>query len=93
MTTSRKSAGFALLEAIVVVAAIAAIGFGVWKVYDSHHNKPLAASSSQATDVTVAPAVASTSDLDKAQKALDQTDPSASDTSDNGQLDSQLSAF
>ena len=91
MRNHEGQSGFTIIELVLVVVALALVGFGGWKVYDTHHNAIPA--QSPTASVPSAPAVSSATDLNSAQTALDQNDPSNSNTTDLSQLDSQLNSF
>ena len=100
MKSRHSQTGFSIVELLVVVAVLALIGFVGYRVYSALNGNnttadttQVANQSSTANDVTSAPAVNSTSNLDDAQKALDQTDPGGSNNADAGQLNSELAAF
>lgn len=86
-----NQAGFSVVETLIVVVVLAALGFVGYKVYQRQHDNTSTTASSQsagsatANDVASAPSINSTSDLDKAAATLDQTDPGASN-SDSSQL-------
>jgi Tfp pilus assembly protein PilV len=89
MRTNTSQAGFSIVETLVVVVVLVALGFVGYKVYNRQHATTSTASqstgSATANDVAAAPDVKTTSDLDKAATTLDQTDPGSS-TSDSSQL-------
>lgn len=92
--TSRT--GFSAVELVIVLAIVGIIGFIGFTVYNRDNNKTAdtttpASQSAIATDVPAAPAIDSTSDLNKAEATLDQTDTSSS--SDAAELDTELQAF
>lgn len=99
MRTYKPQNGFALLElllVLVVLAGIAFAGFWVYQKQADKDNKPAAAASTpssnqqpKANNVSTAPEVKSTSDLDKAAQTLDQNDPAAANSADSGSLDTQ----
>jgi prepilin-type N-terminal cleavage/methylation domain-containing protein len=105
MRTTNKQAGFSVIEVLVVViivgllGALGAIGY---KAYTHQTNKssvssapasPVVASTQAplATDVSTAPAIASSTDLGSAMTTLDHNDPSTTNTDDSSQLDDQAS--
>lgn len=95
MSTLTHQKGFSIVEIVFVVAVLGVIGFLGYTFYsNSHTSKDPVADSSQSatvTDVTTAPNVSSTADLDKAQAVLDQTNPDSN--SDSSQLELELSNF
>lgn len=97
MRKSLKQSGFAFVELLLVIVIIGAIVvIGLW-VYNRHQPSNETAtdtnsSSSQspvAHNVSTAPQVSSTGDLDKALTTLDQNDPAAANSGDQSQLNSQ----
>lgn len=99
MNIRKQETGFAVFELTILLVAIAVIAAVGWRVYDSHKTKSsTSAVSSQyqspkASNVSQAPAISSSTDLDKSQQILDQNDPTTTNSSDSSQLDSQLSTF
>lgn len=105
MTSLHKQKGFAIIEPIVILIVIAVVVLAGWTIYHRGHKSAPAKSSTSstagsagtqsptATDVSSAPAVNSTSDLDKAEQVLDQNDPGTANSSDSTQLSSQASNF
>ena len=97
MRIRKQQAGFAIAEFVLVIVILAAIGLAGWWVYQHHHTATTTANTTSANDtqspvannVSTAPAVTKTSDLDSALNTLDQNDPSAANSSDSSQLDSQ----
>lgn len=93
--TKRNSGGFSVIELLVIVAVVAIVGLLGYTIYNRQHKTtpaPPVGSKSNTTTAS-APQINSTSDLDKAQAALDQTDPGSSNSNDTSQLNSQLSGF
>jgi prepilin-type N-terminal cleavage/methylation domain-containing protein len=92
MNTFRQK-GFSIIEVVIVIVILGVIGFLGYTFYNNSHPKTTATTSQSATatDVAAAPSITSTSDLDKAQSVLDQTNPDNSP--DSSQLDSELSNF
>jgi Tfp pilus assembly protein PilV len=86
-----KQNGFSVVETLIVLVVVVALGFVGYKVYSRQHDNTATTASSQSTgsatanDVANAPDVKTTSDLDKAAATLDQTDPGTSN-SDSSQL-------
>lgn len=97
MRIRKQQSGFAVAELVLVVVILAAIGLAGWWVYQHHHTATTTASTTPANNtqspvannVSAAPAVTKTGDLDSALNTLDQNDPSAANSSDSSQLDSQ----
>lgn len=94
---SQQQSGFAIVELVVVVAILAAIGVAGWWVYQRQNTADTTASTSPtsstqspvAKNVSTAPPVNSTSDLDSALSTLNQNDPGTASGSDSSQLSSQ----
>jgi Tfp pilus assembly major pilin PilA len=93
-----RQAGFALIEAVLIVAFLAALG-GVSYVVVKHRSTATTATTANTATVTpasatvpAAPDVKTTKDLTQAEQTLDSTniDAGASDTS---QLDAQVNDF
>lgn len=95
----KKQSGFAIVElvvAVVIVAAVAGVGYFVWH----EHNKktPVVSTTtsssyqSPTTSAPAAPQVNNASDLNSAMQALNQTNVTAGNT-DSSQLSTQASAF
>lgn len=101
MKIRSTQSGFSPVEVLIVVAVVAVLGLVGYTVYNRQQDKTASTSNTQqvvsqaptAEDVKAAPAVSSTSDLDKAAQVLDQTDPGGSNNSDASQLDNQVSNF
>lgn len=93
--TVRRQSGFATLELILVAVVVALIGYVGFKYYQQRQ-KPAPTAATTPAAITAAtptaPQINSTSDLDKASAALDQTNVDAS-SSDSSQLSSQTSNF
>lgn len=96
--------GFTAVEALIIIVLVAIIGVAGYGIYNHKHNvKPVTTTAAKtAAPSTAGPvaatasapaAINSTSDLDKAQAQLDQTNPSADNTSDTTQLDSVSSGI
>jgi prepilin-type N-terminal cleavage/methylation domain-containing protein len=98
MKLLKNQTGFSVVEVAVVVVILAILGFAGYTVYSKQRDSKKTSSNtsqdanSAAGQVKSAPDINSTSDLDKAQATLDQTNPDATD-SDTAELDTQLSAF
>lgn len=101
MRIRKEQRGFAAPELILAVVIVAAIVVAGWWVYQQRANKTTAAptttsatseaQSPVAHNVSTAPPVNSTSDLDKALTTLSQNDPSAANSADSSTLSSQAS--
>jgi prepilin-type N-terminal cleavage/methylation domain-containing protein len=91
MRTSQ--AGFSVVELIIVLVVVGLLGFTSYSVNKQHSDKTAKknTAASQSSTTSSVPTINSTSDLDKAEAALDQTDIDSSN--DSSQLDSQLQAF
>ena len=103
MKSLNKQSGFSAPELLLVLLIAAIIGVVGYYVYDvkkstdeSNANSiaaqqtPAASKeSTEAKNVTAAPAINSAADLDKAQTVLDQNDPETGNSADSDQLDSQ----
>jgi Tfp pilus assembly major pilin PilA len=95
-----KQSGFAFLELVLVIVIIGAIVvIGLW-VYQKRQpgtettagTTPSSSTQSPvAKNVSSAPQISSTDDLDKALTTLNQNDPAAANSGDQSQLDSQTS--
>lgn len=101
MRIRKQQSGFAVLELVLVIVIIAAIVVaGLW-VYNRNKsgNGTETASTTPTTstqspvahNVSTAPTINSTSDLDKALATLNQNNPATTNSSDQSQLDSQAS--
>lgn len=86
--------GFSIIELLLIIVVVAGLAYAGFKVYDARQTKNSAASeqSSTATDVSTAPTIKESTDLDAASKLLDQNDPATSNQ-DAAQLDSELANF
>lgn len=97
MRIRKQQSGFAIIELVLIVVILVAIGFAGWWVYQKRNDTTApspttTASNTQspvAKNVSTAPTVNSTSDLDKELNTLDQNDPSTTNSADSSQLDSQ----
>jgi flagellar basal body-associated protein FliL len=94
----KQQSGFAVVELIVVlviVVAVAGVGYYVWHGRKTN-NPPITTASSnyQSPPVTMptAPQINNTSDLNSAMTALNQTSVSSSNT-DSSQLTTQANGF
>jgi prepilin-type N-terminal cleavage/methylation domain-containing protein len=92
---TRTSAGFSLIELIIVVVVIGivillgVVGYSRWQ-----ENRATKVDTAVQTDSAASvPAVNSTKDLDTAADALDKTDLTTDNSSDTSQLGGQASAF
>lgn len=100
MRIRKQQSGFAVVELVLVVVVVAAIVVaGLW-VYQKNNDKSDAASNTAsenaaqtqspvANNVSTAPPVKSSSDLDRALNVLDQNDPSTANKADSGMLSAQ----
>ncbi len=98
----QSQAGFAIIElvgVVVVIAAIVAAGYFAWHNHNQKSpnttspNTPTSSNyQSPPTTTPAAPQVNSTSDLNSAMQALNQTNVTAGNT-DSGQLSTQASDF
>ncbi|MEI6237527.1 MAG: hypothetical protein WCP03_02930 [Candidatus Saccharibacteria bacterium] len=104
MTKQHNQQGFSVFTIVIIIAVVAIVGLVGFNVYNRQQNKSVAndettstqivaEQASTASDVKTAPTINNTSDLDSAEKTLDQTDPSGSNNSDASQLDSQTANF
>jgi len=99
MSSRNNQSGFSIVEIVIALAVVVLIGFLGYTAFNRMQENQ-AANSSQAdqqspvaNDVKTAPSINSTSDLNEAERTLDQTDPSGSNNTDANQLDNELSAF
>lgn len=100
MRIHKQQSGFAILELVLVVVIVAAIVVvGLW-VYNKNQSDNSTASNTASTsktqspvahNISTAPQINSTSDLDRALVTLNQNNPATSNNSDQRQLDSQTS--
>lgn len=96
-----NQSGFSVIELVIVLLVVSIVGVIGYKVYNRSQNKTASSTSAQsaegsekATDVASVPtSVKTTSDLAKADKTLDATDPGSSNNSDSSQLDTAMAAF
>jgi Tfp pilus assembly protein PilE len=101
MRNKEKSSGFTVVELVLIVVVLAVAGFTGWWVYqrqqDTTVSSPATAAlndtSPVATNVSSAPAIQSSSDLNNALQVLSQNDPSAGNSSDINHLNTQTSGF
>jgi prepilin-type N-terminal cleavage/methylation domain-containing protein len=97
MSLRKQQAGFSIVElvlVIVVVAALGLVGYVVNKNRSTYTAAPASSTPAAASaSVSSAPQVTTTSDLYKASATLYQNDPGTANSSDSSQLDSQTSAF
>jgi Tfp pilus assembly protein PilE len=103
MSTHTNQSGFSVVELAIILVVVGVLAFVGYNIYSRQNSNKTADSSTtsktagpepaKANDVTSAPNIKSTSDLDKASAALDQTDPGGSNNSDANQLDTQLANF
>lgn len=95
MSAKRNLAGFALVEVLLVGAAlvlVAVAGYAVMKYNDKDKSAPTAAQQAEKGTTPTAPDVNDSSDLTAAETALDQTSVDAV-TSDSAALDAQTEDF
>ena len=93
-TLSSRQLGFSPILIVVVIAAVGLIGYLGYSFYTNSQQQAantVTEQSAVAKDVQKAPEVTSTSDLDTALTALDETNTASS--SDSSELDSQISVF
>lgn len=98
MRIRKQQSGFAAIEVVLVVVIVAAIvAIGLW-VYNKNKSDTDTTSSTAPTshvqsplahNVSTAPQINSTSDLEKALTVLNQNNPATANSSDQSQLDSQ----
>lgn len=102
MRIRKQQAGFAVVELVIVVVILAAIvAVGLWmhnkqspKAADATTPSPTSQTESPvAHNVSSAPAVNTTSDLDKALSTLNNNDPSSANAADTSELSTQANAF
>ncbi len=92
---SRQQRGFSVVEAVIAVVVVAAIGVtGYWAYsrMQTASKTPSASEQTQKATTPAAPTVSDSNDLDKASQALDQTNLDAS-TTDTTQLDTEVNSF
>jgi hypothetical protein len=92
MKFSKQSLGFSVVEATLIIGVVAVLGLVGFNVYARNQDKKTDTATTQAPVEArdpSAPEIKSTADLDKADKALDDTNLDA----DTSQLDSQLNTF
>lgn len=88
--SNARERGFTAVELIITLVVVAALVVVGWFVFDRMQDKD--DNKTDTTQQTSDDEVKSTTDLDTANKTLDDTNLDAS-TSDSGELDSELSAF
>lgn len=100
MRIRKQQSGFAVLELVLVVVIIAAIVVVGLRIHNRSKTtttaNTLPTNSTQspvANNVSKAPPVNSTSDLDNALNTLNQNDPPTANSADSSQLSSQASTF
>lgn len=90
--SQERQRGFSAVEvviALVVVAAIGATGYLAYGRMKDASKTPTASEQVQKSSAPAAPAVSNANDLDKASKALDDTNVDAS-SADSAALDTEL---
>ena len=91
--------GFSIVEIVIGLAVVGLIGFLGYVAYNNMQSAkvangtPVSVQSPVANDVKTAAPINSVSGLDTALSTLDQTDTSGSNSTDAGQLDSEVSTF
>ena len=101
MKSIKNQGGMVVGEAVLIVIAILAISFVGWRVYSANQSSSKQLKQSASNSDTVAkseavvsaPQIKSTSDLDKAEQALNQLDDDTANNQDVSQLASQTAAF
>jgi prepilin-type N-terminal cleavage/methylation domain-containing protein len=100
MSVRNNQSGFSVIELAIVLAVVGVLGFVGYNVYNRSHNATTTASTSTpapsstvqspiASNVSSAPTISTTSDLDKSAAMLDQNDPGSANSSDSSELNSQ----
>lgn len=76
MKNNSRSAGFGLIEIVLVVVVLAIIGLIGYRVWDANVNKSTQTSEqrSNENDENDVPAINNSKDLDKAEETLDNAD-------------------
>ena len=98
--TEGKQSGFAVMELaiiLVLLAAVAGVGYAVWNRQQNNtnvptHNLTFSAYKSPPTSVPTAPTITNAADLNAALQALNRTSIN-SNTTDSNQLYAQASGF
>ncbi|MDB5187188.1 MAG: hypothetical protein JWM07_660 [Candidatus Saccharibacteria bacterium] len=85
-------AGFSAVEIVIAVAVVAVVGFLGYIFYNNYQDKQ-AAEASAVTDVPKAPAITTTSDLDKASATIDEAVLDSGNDDDLSELDGELAEF
>jgi predicted negative regulator of RcsB-dependent stress response len=105
MTKQNIQQGFSTFIIVIIIAVVAIVGLVGFNVYNRQqdnksmgideiiHTQTMNQQSDSSSDVKTAPSINNVSDLNNAEKILDQTDPSDSNNSDSSQLDNQTSIF
>lgn len=101
MISQRKPSGFSIIEVVIVLVVVGIIGTLGYVAYHHLQGKDKTATTTNqvstqsptASDVASAPSIKSTSDLDNALSALNQTNPDGSNSNDSTQLNSELTGF
>ncbi|HSX18257.1 MAG TPA: hypothetical protein VLE51_02810 [Candidatus Saccharimonadales bacterium] len=99
MSRSKNNLGFTVVETVLVLVIVGLVAFVGYKVYNTKNSTDQVASDTTsgsqlaAKNTSAAPTINSTSDLDKAQKALDQNGTPTADGSDLSTLNGELANF
>lgn len=96
----KKQAGFAIVEAVLIVVILAGLGGAGYVVWHRNHHKTTSqtattsstTNSPASTAVPTAPQIKTSSDLNTALQTLNQTNLSANNA-DSSSLNTQASAF
>ena len=97
MSLRNDQNGFSVFEIILLVVVLAALAVIGLRVLNNHSSSTKLSNSTttpaRSSDVSTAPAVNSSADLNKAQATLDQNDPSSANNGDSNELNNQLNGF
>jgi Tfp pilus assembly protein PilV len=93
-----NQAGFSVIEVVIIIAVVALVGFLGYTAYNRFQDDKTTGDSTQTeqaatTSDATAPEINSSSDLDEAQKVLDESATSDASDADAKQLDGELSSF
>ena len=97
MKSLKNQTGFSPFETIMLIATVALLGLAGFLVYDRQQDKKAAndsqsnTQSADADKIPEAPEIKSTSDLNAAEEAVDNT--KVDNTQDDAQLDKELNSF